>query len=559
MRTGIIFRLFFGCILLADLATAQTAKYTFEDTLKGSITGQRSWWDVLHYDIHVTFNALDSSISGSNKITYKVVSAYPYKLDKEHENFSSIQIDLLEPMKIDSVKQDGKKCEWAGRKDMVFVGFNTVQKINDKKEITIYYHGKPHVAKNAPWDGGVIWARDANKNPWISIACQGMAGSVWYPCKDHQSDEPDSSSLHVTAPQELICVSNGRLRSKKTNNDGTTTYNWAVVNPINNYNIIPYIGKYVNFKDTFNGKGGVLDLDYWVLEGNLEKAKNQFSQVKPMLRCFENWFGKYPFYEDGYKLVQSPFLGMEHQSGVAYGNNFVNGYMGRDLSGTGWGMKWDFIIIHESGHEWFGNNITVKDVADNWVHEGFTAYSENLFTESLYGKKAGAEYVIGTRKEIQNDEPIISDYNVNRDGSGDMYYKAANMLHSIRTIVNNDSLWKALLQNLNKTYWHQTVTTKQVEAMMITFLKKDLQKIFDQYLRTTQVPVLAYHLKGGKLNYRWRNCVKGFNMPLKIKDGDKEIWLQPTEKWQQLNYKKPELDIDANFYIGKERLKSLKQ
>ena len=278
-----------------------------------------------------------------------------------------------------------------------------------------------------------------------------------------------------------------------------------------------------------------------------------------MLRCFENWFGKYPFYEDGYKLVQSPFLGMEHQSAVAYGNNFLNGYMGRDLSHTGWGMKWDFIIIHESGHEWFGNNITVKDVADNWVHEGFTAYSENLFTESLYGKKAGAEYVIGTRKEIQNDEPIIADYNVNRDGSGDMYYKAANMLHSIRAIVNNDSLWNALLQNLNKTYWHQTVTTKQIEDMMITFLKKDLQKIFDQYLRTTQVPVLEFHLKGGKVNYRWKNCVKGFNMPLKIKDGDKEIWLQPTEKWQQINYKKTDLDIDANFYIGKERLKKIKK
>ncbi len=554
-----IFRFFLGFILLVSFANAQTAKYTLADTLKGSVTGQRSWWDVTHYDIHATFNALDSSIKGSNKISYKIISAYPYNPGKEHENFSSMQVDLLEPMKVDSVIQEGKKCEWTGRKNMIFVSFKAEQKINDKKEITVYYHGKPHVAKNAPWDGGVIWAKDSNKNPWIAIACQGMAGSVWYPCKDHQSDEPDSSSLSITAPKDLISVSNGRLRSKKINEDGTATYNWAVVNPINNYNIIPYIGKYVNFKDTFNGKGGILDLDFWVLEGNLEKAKSQFTQVKPMLRCFENWFGKYPFYEDGYKLVQSPFLGMEHQSAVAYGNNFVNGYMGRDLSHTGWGMKWDFIIIHESGHEWFGNNITVKDVADNWVHEGFTAYSENLFTESLYGKKAGAEYVIGTRKEIQNDEPIIADYNVNRDGSGDMYYKAANMLHSIRAIVNNDSLWKALLQNLNKTYWHQTVTTKQVEDMMITFLKKDLQKIFDQYLRTTQVPVLEFHLKGGKVNYRWKNCVKGFNMPLKIKDGDKEIWLQPTEKWQQINYKKTDLDIDANFYIGKERLKKFKK
>ncbi|MBL7921358.1 MAG: M1 family metallopeptidase [Bacteroidia bacterium] len=552
------FRFFLGFILLVSFANAQTVKYTLADTLKGSITDQRSWWDVLYYDLHVAFNYEDSSINGYNKITYKVLEKYCNKCNLK-EPLNIMQVDLLEPLVLDSICYNTKRCFWHGSKGMYWVHVPDPQSINSIQAITIYYHGKPHVAKNAPWDGGVIWARDANKNPWISIACQGMAGSVWYPCKDHQSDEPDSSSLHITTAKGQVCVSNGRLRSKKTNADGSITYNWTVVNPINNYNIIPYIGKYVNFNDTFNGKGGILDLDFWVLEGNLEKAKIQFAQVKPMLRCFENWFGKYPFYEDGYKLVQSPFLGMEHQSGIAYGNNFINGYMGRDLSGTGWGMKWDFIIIHESGHEWFGNNITVKDVADNWVHEGFTAYSENLFTESLYGKQAGAEYVIGTRKEVQNDEPIISDYNVNRDGSGDMYYKAANMLHSIRTIVNNDSLWKAFLQKLNKDFWHQTVTTKQVEDMMISFLNKDLQKIFDQYLRTTQIPVFAYHIKGGKLNYRWKNCVKDFNMPLKIVDGNKEIWLQPTEKWQQINYKKTDVEVDPNFYIGKEKLKSLKQ
>ncbi|MBA3680984.1 MAG: M1 family metallopeptidase [Bacteroidetes bacterium] len=558
-----ISRFFYIFIFLAGFASAQNAKYTFEDTLKGSITKQRSWWDVLHYDLHVAFNYQDSSVRGFNKITYKVLTKYDY--ESLAQPITVMQIDLIAPLDIDSILQDSKQCTWMHTGNSIkpgnvyLINLQEPQSVNEKREITIYYHGKPHLAKNAPWDGGVIWSKDPKENPWISIACQGMAGSVWYPCKDHQSDEPDSSSLHITAPKELVSVSNGRLRSKKINKDGTATYNWVVVNPINNYNIIPYIGKYVNFKDTFNGKGGVLDLNYWVLEENLEKAKKQFEQVKPMLRCFENWFGKYPFYEDGYKLVEAPFLGMEHQSAVAYGNKYVNGYMGRDLSGTGWGMKWDFIIIHESGHEWFGNNITVKDVADNWVHEGFTAYSENLFTESLYGKKAGAEYVIGTRKAILNDEPIIADYNVNRDGSGDMYYKASNMLHSIRTIINNDSLWKVLLQNLNRTFWHQTVTTKQVEDMMIRYSRKDLQKIFDQYLRTTQVPILAYHLKNGKLNYRWKNCVKGFNMSLKIKEGDKIIWLNPTETWQEINYKRSELDIDPNFYIGKEQLKSLKK
>ncbi|MEO6305505.1 MAG: M1 family metallopeptidase, partial [Bacteroidia bacterium] len=367
--------------------------------------------------------------------------------------------------------------------------------------------------------------------------------------KDHQSDEPDSASVFITVPKDLVTVSNGRLRSKKTNNDGTATYNWAVVNPINNYNIIPYIGKYVNFTDTFNGKGGILSLDFWVLEENLEKAKKQFTQVKPMLRCFEEWFGKYPFYEDGYKLVDAPFLGMEHQSAVAYGNGYINGYKGRDLSSSGWGLKWDFIIVHESGHEWFGNNITVKDVADNWVHEGFTAYSENLFTEYLYGKKAGSEYVIGTRGEIKNDEPIIGDYEVNRDGSGDMYYKAANMLHTIRNIVNNDSLWKETLRGLNKTFWHQTVTTKQIENYLIVHLKKDLQKTFDQYLRTIKIPGFEYRISAGKLSYRWVNCVKGFNMPLKINDGKKDILVMPLEKWQTLNYAGTVLMADNNFYI----------
>ncbi len=536
-------------IFISGFANAQKPKYTLFDTLKGSITEQRSWWDVLHYDLHVAFNYKDSSIKGYNKITYKVLGKYCADC-KLKEPISVLQIDLLDPLEIDSIYYDSKKhVLWHGNKNIYWINAPGTQTIDDKHEITIYYHGKPIAAKHAPWDGGVIWSKDDKNDPWISIACQGMAGSAWYPCKDHQYDEPDSSSLHITAPQDLITVSNGRLRSKKINTDGTATYNWAVVNPINNYNIIPYIGKYVNFKDTFNGKGGILDLDFWVIEGNLEKAKIQFQQVRPMLRCFENWFGKYPFYEDGYKLVEAPFLGMEHQSAVAYGNKYINGYKGRDLSATGWGMKWDFIIIHESGHEWFGNNITVKDVADNWVHEGFTAYSENLFTESLYGKKAGAEYVTGTQREIKNDVPVISDYNVNRDGSSDKYYKASNMLHTIRQIVNNDSLWKAMLQGLNNTFWHQTVSTKQIEDYMIIFLKKDLQKVFDQYLRTTNVPNLEYKMSAGKLSYRWTNCVKGLNMPLKINDGTKDILLQPTETWKEIKYNSAKLIPDFNFYV----------
>ena len=272
-----------------------------------------------------------------------------------------------------------------------------------------------------------------------------------------------------------------------------------------------------------------------------------------MLRCFEDWFGKYPFYEDGYKLVEAPFLGMEHQSAIAYGNKFKNGYLGKDLSLTGWGLNWDFIIVHESGHEWFGNSITAKDVADNWIHEGFTAYSENLFVESLYGKKAGAEYVIGTRNAILNDRPIITNYNVNKDGSGDMYYKAANMLHTIRQLINNDELWKKMLQGLNQNFWHQTVSTNQIEDYLITFLNYDLQKIFDQYLRTKQIPILEYSYSNKILKFRWSNCILGFNLPIRLIYKN-NIWIYPSEEWKTISLDDKNFIIDPNFYINSKRM-----
>lgn len=516
---------------------AQAPLYTHADTLKGTITKERAWWDAQYYDLHVSFSPADSSISGYNRIRYKV-----------KESRQVLQLDLWQPMLIDSVIQNSKRCEWLRTGNVFFIFLSQTQSIGETYELLVYFHGKPHRAKLPPWEGGIIWAKDKNGNPWVAMACQGMSASVWFPNKDHQYDEVDSASMYFTAVKDLVAVSNGRLRSKKINNDETATYQWAVVNPINNYNIVPYIGKYVNFKDTLHGLGGVLDLDYWVLEDDLAKARRQFTQVKPMLRCFEDWFGKYPFYEDGYKLVQAPFLGMEHQSAIAYGNKFQNGYRGQDLSLTGWGLKWDFIIVHESGHEWFANSITAKDVADNWVHEGFTAYAENLYTEYLFGKKAGAEYVIGTRAAVENDRPIIGDYNVNHDGSGDMYYKAANMLHTIRQLVNNDSLWKELLRSLNKTFWHQTVTTQQIESYMSTYLKQDLQHVFDQYLRTIQIPVLEYQLEKKQLKYRWTACVPGFDMPLKL-EGNAALWLKPTETWQTVDYLLPALSPDPNFYV----------
>jgi aminopeptidase N len=420
------------------------------------------------------------------------------------------------------------------------------------RKLTIYFSGKPKEAVNPPWDGGWIWKKDKNGNPWVSVACQGLGASVWYPCKDIQSDEPDSGAiLRIIVPDSLVAVGNGRMVDKKNVGNNNTMYVWQVKNPINNYCIIPYIGKYVHFGEIYTGEKGPLTMDYWVLDYNLDKAKAQFKDAPKMMKAFEYWFGPYPFYEDGYKLVEAPHLGMEHQSATAYGNGYRNGYAGKDLSATGWGLKWDFIIVHESGHEWFGNNITSKDIADMWIHESFTNYSETLFTDYYYGNDAGDEYVIGTRKRIKNDEPIIASYGVNKEGSGDMYYKGGNMLHMIRQIINNDEKFRSILRGLNKTFYHQTVTSKQIEDYINKKAKINFSKVFDQYLRTTQIPVLEYKINGYRLSYRYINCVPGFNMPLKITFKNTQ-WLKPTEAWKTVNMY-PEGDnkfsLDKNFYV----------
>jgi aminopeptidase N len=529
----------------------QVQKFTHADTLRGTYGATRDWWDVLKYDLHVKFNITDSTISGYNKIQFKVL--------KKGE---VMQIDLQEPMIVDSIKYTflGKwmtetfKINFSKDGNVYFFSL-PAKKQGGRSEgfsnITVYYHGKPTIARRPPWDGGLIYKKSKDGSPFVSLACQGLGASVWYPCKDHQADEPDSAEMHITIPDSLICVGNGRYRGKINNTDGTATYNWAVTSPINNYNIVPYIGKYAHFNEIYNGENGNLDMDYWVLEENLEKAKSQFADAPRMMKAFEHWFGPYPFYKDGYKLVEAPHLGMEHQSATAYGNGYKNGYLGRDLSGSGWGLKWDFIIVHESGHEWFANNITTKDIADMWVHEGFTNYSETLFTDYWYGKKAGNEYCIGERKGIQNDIPIIGPYNVNQEGSGDMYPKAGNMLHTIRQIIDNDEKFRLILRGLNKAFYHQTVTTKQVEEYMSKQSKINFSKVFDQYLRSIQIPVLEYKVDGYKLSYRYTNCIKGFNMPLKITFKNTQ-WIKPSEQWKTMDFYPGDngnFSVDDNCYI----------
>ncbi len=435
---------------------------------------------------------------------------------------------------------------------------NFTGKIADQETPTviIYFSGKPREAVRAPWDGGWIWTKDDLGRPWMSVACQGLGASVWYPCKDHQSDEPDKgASLTMIIPDTLVGVANGRNIENKSIGNGLTSTTWEVINPINNYNLIPYIGKYVHWGEAFKCEKGKLDCDYWVLDYELKKAKVQFEQVPKMLKCFEYWFGPYPFYEDGYKLVQSPYLGMEHQSAVAYGNGFKNGYLGSDLSRSGWGLKWDYILIHESGHEWFGNNITTKDIADMWVHEGFTNYSETIYTHCEFGLEAGNEYEIGLRKSIANDKPIIGHYNVNNEGIGDMYYKGSALVHTIRQLVNDDERFRTLLRNMNQLFWHKTVTTQDVELYFNKKTGINFTKIFDQYLRTTQIPVLEYKVNVDGIEYRWTNCVKGFDMKLRLTNGG---WIAPTEVWQSIQLTADEIskfDADPNFYITTKKIK----
>ncbi len=522
---------------------AQGISYTKDDTLRGSITAQRAWWDLTFYNLKVKVNPTDKRISGSNEIRYKVL--YPGQV---------LQIDLQPPLRLERAEQDGQALQVTlqGR-NAYFIELKKEQPKGSQQSVTVWYSGIPRAARNAPWDGGFSWNKDSAGQDFVATSCQGLGASVWWPCKDHAYDEPDSQAIVVTVPKELTDVSNGRLRKVTDNADGTHTFDWFVSNPIGNYGVNVNIANYAHFEDVFQGEKGPLTLDYYVLPENLEQAKTQFQQAKLMLQAFEHWFGPYPFYEDGYKLVQVPYLGMEHQSSVTYGNHFMNGYLGRDLSGTGWGTKWDYIIIHESGHEWFANNITYRDIADMWVHESFTSYSEGIYTEFHFGKAAGAEYIRGLRNGIGNRRPIVGTYGVNSEGSGDMYPKGANMLHTIRQIVDDDEKWRSILRGLNRDFYHQTVYGTQIEDYIIQHSGKKLQKVFDQYLRNADIPILEYSFKRGKLKYHWVNCVEGFDMPVKVTlSPGKYTFIYPTTQWKSIRCSlsnKDDFQVEENFYV----------
>ena len=525
----------------AQYKTPASKIFTRQDTLRGTITPERAWWDLTYYHLDIVVNPSDSTINGTNTVTYRVIK--PAGL---------MQIDLQEPLKIIKAVQNNNVLNFKREGNVYWIELAEKQEQGKVYSVVLTYGGRPKISARPPWSGGITWKKDKNELPFVASSCQGDGASLWWPCKDHMYDEPDSMLISVNVPGNLMDVSNGRLRSVVKQKNKTKTYNWFVANPIDNYGVNINIADYAHFSEIYNGEKGRLDCDYYVLKEDLDKAKLQFKQAPLMLAAFEHWFGQYPFYEDGYKLVEAPYLGMEHQSSVTYGNGFKNGYRGTDLSGSGWGLKFDFIIIHESAHEWFANSITYEDIADMWIHESFANYAESLYVEYYFGKEAGSEYVLGTRANILNDKPIIGFYNVNSEGSSDMYYKGGNMLNTLRQIVNDDQKWLAILRGLNKDFYHQVVKGSQIENYFSEKTGINLKPFFDQYLRDVRIPVFEYYVKGNSLSYRWNNCVSGFSMPLKIYVSGKEQIIKPASIFNtlKLDDENSVIKVDPGYYVA---------
>ncbi len=531
---------------IAQLFVPANQLFSRGDSLRGQLTPLRTCYDINYYHLNVRVNPDKRYISGANLFRFTAT-----------DNIERLQFDLFDNLRVDSVVYRGEELPFKREFNAVFVDFPRLIQKGAIDSFTVYYSGNPVQAKRAPWDGGFDFKKDSNGKHWIATACQGLGASVWWPNKDHQSDEVDSMLISISVPNGLTNVSNGRFRGSEDLGDGYTRFNWFVSNPINNYNVAVNIGDYVHFADTFRGEKGILDLDYWVLRENEAKARPHFNaNVKPMLQAFEHWFGPYPFYADGFKLIETAHLGMEHQSAIAYGNKYQNGYLGRDGSGTGWGNKWDFIIIHEAGHEWFGNNITSNDLADMWIHESFTNYSESLYIDYHFGKKAGQEYVHGNRRGIQNLAPIIGSYHVNNEGSGDMYNKGGVLHNMVRTIINDDEKWRQILRGLNKRFYHSTVDYEDIVDYISEQSGKDLSSVFAQYVRHANIPTLEFYFtKDGKASCRWIADEQGFDMPVRIRTkGGQYQFIQPTRRLTPINISgltRDNFEIDTfNFYIG---------
>ena len=532
---AILFTLLIQCYSQAQFSTA--------DSLRGQLRPERTCYDVIFYDLSLEINFENKSISGFNKFIYRI-----------NNGFNMIQIDLFSNMQIDSIIHQNKSLKYHRKHHAVFVDFGEIQEVEKNTDsLIVYYTGQPKTAKNAPWDGGFTWTKDDNGKDWLGVSCEGIGASLWWPNKDHLSDEPDSMRISCTIPKDLNCISNGILRSKTIKNN-KSTYEWFVSYPINNYNVTLNIGDYVHFSDTYVSETDQtkLPLDYYVMPYNLEKAKSQFEQTKEVLRIFEKYLDKYPFWNDGYALVETPYLGMEHQSAIAYGNKFMPGYLGRHPEG----MPDDFIILHETGHEWWGNSVSCKDHGEMWLHESFCTYMESVFMEEKYGKDAALQYLDYYGNFIENKSPILGPLNVNFDShDADMYYKGALMLHTLRTIINSDSLWWEIIKSFYKQNRLKSVITSDFINLVNQMTGKNYNIFFEQYLKTKSIPTLVISRKKISkykitFKYKWESELSNFDMPVVIKTNNKEEIIYPQcKKFRKFSSKIVKVS-DIEFMFG---------
>ena len=514
--------------------------FTRKDSLRGSYGPFRENYDILGYELDIAVDVPARMIRGANAIRFRMLA-----------DGSRIQLDLFDNLAVDSIRFGERKLAFAREFNAVFVDFPETLRQGQTYQLTFHYSGQP-IAQGR--FGGMVFGADSLGNPWIYTANQGIGASLWWPNKDQQPDEVDSMTMRVTVPSALRDVSNGRFLGATDLGDGTTRYDWQIHYPINNYSISLNIGKYEHFADTL----GTLSLDFYALPYHLEAARRQFAQAKPMLECYQQHFGAYPFPRDGYKLVEVPYSGMEHQSAVTYGNLFVNGYLGRDWTGVGISPRFDFIIIHESGHEWFGNGVTANDVSDAWIHEGFDTYAEAVYAECQWGYADAITYLNGYQSKVRNAQPILGPSGVNQWPPQDQYFKGALFLNTLRHVVANDSLWWALLREYTEHFRYQNIWTTDVINYFNEKLRRDLRPVFEQYLYYPRLPVLELEFIGNRVRYRWQADVADFDMPVDVRAGSRILTLQPVvSAWKtlELGAVKPAefVPLTERFYIGVER------
>lgn len=500
-------------------------QFTHADSLRGALRPERTAFDMTYYDLSVEVDIPRKSIKGYNMLHFRVTD----------RTVSRLQVDLFSNLNVTAVTgEKGEALKYTRDGNAIFVQLSP--DTATRRFIRVDYEGIPTAAVNPPWDGGFVWSKDKRGNPWVGVACEGIGASLWWPNKDHLSDETDSMKISVTCPTGLEAVCNGNLRNKVPMGD-KTRFEWFVSYPINNYNVTLNIGKYVHLHDQYKGIEYPFDLDYYVLDYNQDKARLHFRQVKPMMECYEAKIGPYPFPRDGFALVETPYLGMEHQGAIAYGNDYLPGYAGFDYSFLN--LDFDYIIIHEAGHEYWGNSVSMKDVADMWIHEGFCTYSEAIYVECKHGADTALLYCNSWKYRVANDKPVIGRYDVNKEGSTDMYYKGALMLHTLRWLVADDALWWQTIAGIQKDFYLKTTTTREIVAYMNTKLGNDYTWFFDQYLKYSSPPVLDYKLKrkGNDLEvtYKWTAVEPSFKLPVKFRTGaDTWTTVNPTLKPQKI-------------------------